>query len=283
MPAVTGMRTTPLPSGEQVPVLGQGTWHLAEGRRPRDAEVAALRRGLDLGLTLIDTAEMYGNGEAERLFGEAIAGRREDVFLVSKVLPQHATAEGTIAACRASLRRLGTDWLDLYLLHWRGRVPLSETLSGFETLLREGLIRYWGVSNFYVADLAELVRHPGGDAVAADQVLYSLTHRTAEYEVLPWCLERGLPVMAYAPLDQGRLCDHPAVQAVADRHDATAAQVAIAWVLQHEHTIAIPQTGSSAHVTENRGALDLELTAADFTDLWDAFPAPLWPGRPKVY
>ena len=283
MAAATGVRTTPLPSGEHVPVLGQGTWHLAEGRRRRDAEVAALRRGLDLGMRLIDTAELYGGGDAERLVGEAIAGRREEVFLVGKVLPHHATAHGAVAACRASLRRLGTDWLDLYLLHWRGGVPLHESLRGFETLLREGLIRHWGVSNFYVADLATLVHHPGGDAVAADQVLYSLTHRTAEYEVLPWCLERGLPVMAYSPLDQGRLCDHPAVQAVADRHEATAAQVAIAWVLEHEHTIAIPQSGSSAHVTENRAALDLDLTAADLADLEDAFPAPLWPGRPKAY
>ena len=283
MPAATGVRTTPLPSGELVPVLGQGTAHLAEGRRRRDEAVAALRRGLDLGMTLIDTAELYGGGSAERLVGEAIAGRREEVFLVGKVLPHHASAQGAIAACRASLRRLGTDRLDLYLLHWRGRIPLYETLLGFETLLREGLIRHWGVSNFYVADLATLVLHPDGDAVAADQVLYSLTHRTAEYEVLPWCLERDLPVMAYSPLDQGRLCDHPAVQAVADRHDATAAQVAIAWVLEHEHTIAIPQTGSSAHMTENRAALDLDLTAADLADLEGAFPAPLWPGRPKAY
>ena len=283
MPVTTSVRTTTLRSGDQVPVLGQGTWHLGESRHPGAEEVAALRLGLDLGLMLIDTAEMYGNGAAELLVGEAIADRRDEVFLVSKVLPQHATAKGTVEACEASLRRLRTDRLDLYLLHWRGRVPLLETLRGFQRLQREGLIRYWGVSNFYVADLAELVLLPGGQEVATDQMPYSLAHREIEYEVLPWCLERGLPVMAYSPLEQGRLLSHPVMATVAARHDATPAQVAIAWVLDHEHVIAIPQAGTLEHVRESRAALELRLTAADLADLEDAFPPPLWPGRPRAY
>jgi diketogulonate reductase-like aldo/keto reductase len=283
VPVTTSTRTTTLASGEQVPVLGQGTWHLGDGRHPAAEEAAALRLGLDLGLTLIDTAEMYGNGAAERLVGEAIADRRDEVFLVSKVLPQHATAKGTVEACEASLRRLRTDRLDLYLLHWRGRVPLVETLRGFQRLQQDGLIRYWGVSNFYVADLAELVLLPGGSEVAADQMPYSLAHRAIEYEVLPWCLERGLPVMAYSPLEQGRLLSHPVLAAVAARHHATPAQVAIAWVLDHEHVIAIPQAATLEHVRESRAALDLRLTAADLADLEDAFPPPLWPGRPRAY
>jgi diketogulonate reductase-like aldo/keto reductase len=283
MPAVAGMRTTTLPSGEPVPVLGQGAWVLGQDASLRDEEIAALRRGLDLGMTLVDTGELYGDGASERLVGEAIAGRRDEVFLVGKVMPHHATEEGTVAACEASLRRLGTDRFDLYLLHWRGRVPLHRTLRGFERLLGAGRIRHWGVGNFSVADLAELVRLPGGEAVATDQVLYNLAHRTMEYDVLPWCLERGLPVMAYSPLEQGHLLGHPALDAVAARHAATPAQVAIAWVLEHEHVIAVPQAGTPELATETRAALDLDLTSTDLADLEEAFPAPLWPGRPKAY
>jgi diketogulonate reductase-like aldo/keto reductase len=277
------MRTTDLPSGEAVPVLGQGTWHLGQGRHPRETEIAALRRGLDLGLSVIDTAEMYGDGASEKLVGEAIAGRRDDVFLVSKVLPHHATERGTIAACEASLRRLGTDHLDLYLLHWRGRVPLRETVAGFTRLREAGLVRHWGVSNFRVADLAELLLVPGGRGVETDQVLYNLVHREIEYDLLPWSLERGLPLMAYSPIEQGKLLGHQAVRAIAARHGATPAQVALAWVLDHEHVIAIPEAGTPAHVEENRAAVDLRLEPEDQADLLDAFPPPPGPAPLPVH
>jgi diketogulonate reductase-like aldo/keto reductase len=269
--------TVPLPSGELVPVLGQGTWHLGESPARAADEVAALRRGLDLGMTLIDTAEMYGDGAAEVLVGRAIAGRRDAVFLVDKVMPHHASREGTVAACEASLRRLGTESLDLYLLHWPGRIPLTQTLAGFADLQRSGLIRHWGVSNFDVAQMTNLVTLPGGSAVAADQVLYNLTRRGIEYDLLPWLREHGLPVMAYSPIEQGRLLAHPAVLDVAARHDATTAQVALAWVLDHEGVIAIPRSGNPEHVEENRRALGVRLTAADLADLDEAFPPPLFP------
>jgi diketogulonate reductase-like aldo/keto reductase len=271
MPADAG-RATKLPSGEAVPVLGQGTWYLGEGLRPREDEIAALRLGLDLGMTLIDTAEMYGNGASEILVGEAIAGRRDEVFLVSKVLPGNATASGTVAACDRSLQRLRTEQMDLYLLHWRGRVPLAETLDGFAALLRAGKIRYWGVSNFDVPDLEELRSLPGGREVATDQVLYNLTRRGIEWRLLFWCRELGLPIMAYSPIEQGRLLRSPVLQRVAARHGATAAQVALAWVLRHPDVIAIPRAGNPAHVEENRGALDLRLTEQDLAELDRAFP-----------
>lgn len=279
----SAIRTTALPSGKPVPVLGQGTWHLGQGRHPRQMELDALRLGIDLGLTLVDTAEMYGDGASEALVGEAIADRRDDVFLVSKVMPHHATASGTIAACEASLRRLATDRLDLYLLHWRGSVPLRETLDGFSRLLDAGLIRHWGVSNFRVADLAQLIRLPGGDGVATNQVLYNLAHREIEWDLLPWCLEARLPVMAYSPIEQGRLLTHPVIRAVAARHDATTALVALAWVLDHERVIAIPEAGTPRHVEENRAALELSLTAADLADLEDAFPPPFGPSPLPVH
>jgi diketogulonate reductase-like aldo/keto reductase len=270
----TIIRMTTLPSGETVPVLGQGTWHLGEHPRRRREEIAALRPGLDLGMTLIDTAEMYGEGAAEELVGEAIAGRREEVFLVTKVLPQHATVRGTIAACEGSLRRLNTDVIDLYLLHWRGTVPLDETLEAFQALAEAEKIRYWGVSNFDVADMEELVSLPGGDDVATDQVLYNLTRRGIEWDLLPWCPERGIPVMAYSPIEQGRLLDDPALHRVAARHRATPAQVALAWVLRVEGVIAIPRAGMPEHVRDNRAALDIRLTEQDLAELDRAFPPP---------
>ncbi|HEV7618492.1 MAG TPA: aldo/keto reductase [Burkholderiaceae bacterium] len=271
------MRTTKLPSGEAIPVLGQGTWHMAEEPRRRADEIAALRCGLDLGMTLIDTAEMYADGAAEQLVGEAIAGRRDEVFLVSKVLPHNATSRGTIAACERSLRRLGTDRLDLYLLHWRGQVPLAETLEAFVALTRTGKIRHWGVSNFDVADMEELERTSGGGAVATDQVLYNLTRRGIEYDLLPWCRKRGIPIMAYSPVEQGRLLNHPQLQDIAERHRATPAQVALAWVVRQDGLVAIPKAGTPAHVRENRAALDILLTDEDLAALDRVFPPPTGP------
>jgi diketogulonate reductase-like aldo/keto reductase len=266
-----------LPAGEPIPVLGQGTWGMAEKPARRRQEMEALRLGVDLGMTLIDTAEMYASGGAETLVGEAIAGRREDVFLVSKVLPHHATRSGTIAACAGSLRRLQTDRIDLYLLHWRGGVPLRETLDGFAALQQAGAIRHWGVSNFRVADMAELLTLPGGADVATDQVLFNLSRRGIEYDLLPWCHDRRIPVMAYSPVEQGRLLGHPVLHEVAERHGATPAQVALAWVLGHEGVAAIPRAGDPAHVREDHGALALELTAVDIADLTEAFPPPTGP------
>ena len=276
MPA-HAIRVTKLPSGEAVPVLGQGTWYLGDGLRPRKEEIAALRLGLDLGMTLIDTAEMYGNGAAETLVGEAIAGRRNEVFLVSKVLPGNATTSGTVTACDRSLRRLRTEQLDLYLLHWRGPAALADTLEGFDALIRAGKIRYWGVSNFDVSDLEELRSLPGGRDVATDQVLYNLARRGIEWRLLSWCRELGLPIMAYSPIEQGRLLRNPVLERVAARHGATAAQVALAWVLRHPDVIAIPRAGNPAHVEENRGALDLQLTEHDLAELDRAFPPPSGP------
>ena len=272
--ATRAVPSTKLPSGESVPVLGQGTWHLAEDPRRREDEIAALRLGLDLGMTLIDTAEMYGDGAAEELVGEAIADRRDEVFLVSKVLPQHATVRGTIRACEASLQRLGTATLDLYLLHWRGSLPLEGTLAGFGELVRAGKIRYWGVSNFDVSDMEELTGLLGGEEVATDQVLYNPARRGIEWDLLPWCRQRGLPIMAYSPIEQGRLLDHPAIHAVATRHGATPAQVTLAWVLRLDGVIAIPQAGRPKHVRENRGAIELRLTKRDLAELDRAFPPP---------
>jgi diketogulonate reductase-like aldo/keto reductase len=255
-------------------VLGLGTWHMAEDARRRDDELRALRLGLDLGLALIDTAEMYGDGDAEELVGEAIRGRRDDVLLVSKVLPTNARADATVQACEGSLRRLGTDRLDLYLLHWRGPAPLDETLDGFATLIDQGKIRHWGVSNFDRTDMDELLGVAGGEAVATDQVLYNLSRRAIECDLLPWCEDRRLPIMAYSPIEQGRLLDHPSLRAVAERHDATPAQVALAWVLRHDGVVTVPKAGTPAHVRQNCGALELELAEEDLHELDLAFPPP---------
>ncbi len=267
-------RTIKLPNGVEVPVLGQGTWRMAEAPERRTDEIAALQAGLDLGLTLIDTAEMYAGGAAETLVGEAIMGRRDDVFLVSKVLPENATARGTIAACERSLRRLGTDHLDLYLLHWRGDVPLVETLAAFVTLTIAGKIRSWGVSNFDVDDLAELGRIAGAASIQTNQVLYNLTRRGIEFDMLRQARARRLPIMAYSPIEQGRLLEHPVLAGIAHRHDATSAQIALAWVLQQDNVFAVAKAGTVAHVKENHGALAIRLTAADLAELDAAFPPP---------
>ncbi|TKA10832.1 aldo/keto reductase [Actinacidiphila oryziradicis] len=270
------MRTIPLPSGEEIPALGQGTWYLGEDPSRRGDEIAALRLGLDLGMTVVDTAEMYGDGAAEELVGEAIDGRREEVFLVSKVLPGHASRRGTVSACEGSLRRLGTDRLDLYLLHWRGRFPLEETLAGFADLVAAGKIRHWGVSNLDAADMVELTSLPGGGAVALDQVLYNLTRRGIEWDLLPWCRRNGVAVMAYSPIEQGRLLRAETLRAVARSLGASPAQVALAWVLE-QGVAAIPRSGRPEHVRENRGAADLRLPAEVLAVLDEAFPPPSGP------
>jgi diketogulonate reductase-like aldo/keto reductase len=275
--AIAAMPITQLPSGDSMAVLGQGTWHLGMGRHRAQEEIAALQLGLSLGMTVVDTAEMYGDGASERLVGRALAGRRDDAFLVSKVLPHHATRRGTIDACERSLRRLDTDRLDLYLLHWRGQIPLQETVEAFDTLLAAGWIRHWGVSNFDLGDMTELLRARGGTGVACDQVLYNLSRRAIEHDLMPWCHSIGLPIMAYSPIEQGRLARHPVLTRIAAEHGATAAQVALAWVLMHDGVSAIPEAGTREHVAENRAALDLRLSSEDFAALEDAFPPPRGP------
>ena len=269
-----GIPTTRLPSGEAIPTLGQGTWGMAEDPRRRKDEIAALRIGFDLGMTLVDTAEMYADGGAEALVGEAIAGRRDELFLISKVLPENATRPGTLAACEHSLQRLGTDRLDLYLLHWRGNVPLEETLDAFAALVDAGKIRYWGVSNFDVVDMIELRGLADGRNAATDQVLYNLTRRGIEYDLMPWCRNRNIPIMAYSPIEQGRLLDHEELKDVAVRHNAQPAQVALAWLLRQDGVVAIPKAANVAHVRENHAALALYLTREDLAALDRAFPAP---------
>ena len=270
---VSALPTVKLPSGESVPQLGQGTWHMGESGRARKEEIAAVRLGLDLGMTLIDTAEMYGNGGAEEVVAEAVAGRREECFIVSKVLPENATRAGTIAACGRSLKRLKTDRIDLYLLHWRGSSKLEETLAGFEALIASGEIRYWGVSNFDVDDMEELFRLAGGASCTTNQVLYNL-RRGIEAGLLPWCRKRAIPIMAYSPFEQGRLLRDRTLTAVAIRHRATTAQIALAWVLRQADMMAIPKSSTEAHVRENRAALDIKLSARDLQELDHAFPPP---------
>lgn len=270
------MKTFCLPSGQQMPVLGMGTWRMGEMAAQRQAEIAALRHGLDLGLTLIDTAEMYGEGGAETVIAEAAAQRRSSVFLVSKVYPYNASRQGAIAACERSLSRLKTDYLDLYLLHWPGSVPLSETLEAFQTLKQDGKIRDYGVSNFDLAAMKSAYALPQGKAIATNQVLYNLTRRGIEWDLLPWCRQQNLPLMAYSPVEQGRLLNHPVLAKVAQQHNATSAQVAIAWLLQQD-VVVIPKASSIAHLEQNIAALDLRLTPDNLKTLDVAFPPPTKP------
>jgi diketogulonate reductase-like aldo/keto reductase len=263
-----------LPGGERVPALGQGTWHMGEARGRMEEEAAAVRLGIELGMTLIDTAEMYGNGGAEEMIARATEGLREDLFIVSKVYPHNASCAGVIAACERSLARLRTDRIDLYLLHWRGSIPLAETLAGFEQLLRDSKIRHYGVSNFDRADMAEWVALKGGESVAADQVLYNLSRRGPEWDLLPWCRERGVAIMAYTPLGQGSLLRDRTLAEIARHRRATPAQVALAWLLRQEGMIVIPKAARIDHVRDNRGALDVELTEKDLAALDRAFPPP---------
>jgi diketogulonate reductase-like aldo/keto reductase len=263
-----------LPSGEAVPQLGQGTWRMGESGRHRKEEAAALKLGLDLGMTLIDTAEMYGNGGGEEVVAEAAAGRRDECFIVSKVSPENSSRAGTIAACTRSLKRLKTDRIDLYLLHWRGTSPLEETVAGFEALVASGAIRYWGVSNFDVDDMEELLAVQGGAACTSNQVVYNLRRRGIEAGLLPWCRERSIPVMAYSPIEQGRLLRDRVLTEVAIRHRATTAQIALAWVLRQPDMMVIPKSSNEMHVRENRAALDIALTQQDLADLDRAFAPP---------
>ena len=263
-----------LPGGERVPALGQGTWHMGETRRRMAEEAAAVRLGIELGMTLIDTAEMYGSGGAEEMVARAAEGLRDDLFIVSKVYPHNASRTGVVAACERSLERLRTDRIDLYLLHWRGSIPLSETLEGFEQLRRDGKIRHYGVSNFDRADMADWVALKGGENVAADQVLYNLSRRSPEWDLLPWCRERRIAIMAYTPLGQGSLLRDRTLTEIARRRNATPAQVALAWLLRQEGMIVIPKAARQEHVRENRGALDVALTEEDLLALDRAFPPP---------
>jgi len=264
-----------LPDGTEVPALGQGTWHMGETRRSAATEVAALKLGIELGVTLIDTAEMYGNGEAEEIVAQAIAGQRDKVFIVSKVYPHNASRTGVPAACERSLKRLGIDRLDLYLLHWRGSHPLAETVEAFERLREAAKIRYWGVSNFDTDDMQELVRLKHGGACATNQVLYNPDTRGIEFDLLPWCRDHAIPVMAYSPVGQGgRLLRSPALAAVARRHNATPAQIAIAWSLRDGQIISIPKATDLEHVRENAATADIELTAEDLAEIDTRHPPP---------
>nr|WP_242019466.1 aldo/keto reductase [Trichocoleus sp. FACHB-40] len=254
-----------------------GTWQMGENARNRQSEIDALRHGLDLGLSLIDTAEMYGEGGAEEVIAHAIANRRASVFLVSKVYPHNASKRGTIAACERSLQRLKTDYLDLYLLHWRGSVPLVETLEAFQTLQQAGKIRSYGVSNFDVEDMEEVIGLKGGKAIATNQVLYNLMRRGIEWNLLPWCQQRGIPIMAYSPIEQGRLLNNQALKAIAGERGVTTAQVAIAWLLHQENVIVIPKSSRIDHVEQNYAALNLKLSADELASLDAAFPAPTKP------
>lgn len=260
--------------GTTVPALGQGTWMIGDDPSRADAEQAALSRGLDLGLTLIDTAEMYGDGRSERLISEVIHGRRDEVFLVSKVLPQNASDLKMVLACEKSLERLGADRLDLYLLHWEGHIPIEETVEAFQELVDEGLIVRWGVSNLDLDAMQRLEAVDGGDLCAANQLLYNLGSRGIEYDLMPWMRARDMPVMAYSPLGRGGLLQHPLIVDIADRHDADPAQVALAFTLLHDGVIAIPKASSVEHVEENAEALEIRFDAEDLERLDAAFPAP---------
>ena len=257
-----------------LPRLGQGTWNMGDAPAKRAEELATLREGIALGMTMIDTAEMYGGGRSESLVAEAISGQREKIFLVTKVLPSNASRKGVVRACEASLKRLKTDRVELYLLHWSGSYPLEETVRGFEDLLAAGKIRSWGVSNLDLSEMSRLVGLRGGAACAANQVLYNLSRRGIEFDLLPWSRERRMPVMAYTPIEQGRILGNRALSEVARRLGATPAQVALAWVLRQAGVVTIPKASSVAHVRENRKALDLTLDAESLTVLDSAFPPP---------
>lgn len=275
------MRSIKLPDGGSIPQLGIGTWYMGESASGFDQEVAALRHAMDRGIRLIDTAEMYGSGGAEKVVGDAIKGgaapSRDELFLVSKVLPSNAHYDGVIRACDQSLQRMGTDYIDLYLLHWRGSAPFSDTIDAFQTLQQSGKIKYFGVSNLDTSDLTEWCNTDGGDALACNQILYNLSRRGPEWDVIPTCTERRVPVMAYSPLEQGRLMGDPALTQLGEKHGVTDLQIALAWVLAQDNVIAIPKSVQPAHIDQNIAALDIKLDADDMATLDTAFPPPKGP------
>ena len=268
------MRQVALRNGTRVAALGLGTWKMGEDVRTRAQEVRALQTGIDLGATLIDTAEMYASGRSEEIVAAAIKGRRERVYLVSKVLPQNASRSGTVKACEASLKRLKTDQIDLYLLHWRGSVPFAETMAGFDDLMQAGKIAGFGVSNLELKELQEWLSVSRADTTLVNQVMYSINQRGIDYDLLPWCLEKKIAIMAYCPLGQGIIPSKPILKRIAERHRATPAQIMLAWTLRHEHVIAIPKSSRPERVRENVAAADIVLSAEDLMDLDREFPAP---------
>jgi len=271
---MSAIPTVKLPDGSTVPALGQGTWMMGEKASEASREIESLKRGIELGMTLIDTAEMYAEGGAERVVAKAIAGQREKIYLVSKVYPWNASRGGTIDACRRSLDRLKTDRLDLYLLHWRGEHRLADTVEAFEQLKDEGLIGAWGVSNFDTDDMEELASVPSGENCAANQILYNLSRRGPEYDLIPWCGDRTIPVMAYSPIEQGRLARNPTLIHIAKAYQATPAQIALAWVIRSGNVIAIPKTSDAHRAEKNAAAAALRISDADWAALDAAFPAP---------
>lgn len=271
------MKTVALPSGEHVPAFGLGTWMMAQNKAARAEEIATLRLGLDLGATLIDTAEMYGEGRAEELIGEAISGRRDQVFLVSKVYPHNASRRDAVQACERSLRRLKTDRIDLYLLHWRGSVPLAETMDAFMALQRSGKIRHYGVSNLDLGDMQELWKVPGGNATATNQVLYNLTRRGIEWDLLPQLRAWGVPVMGYSPIEQGKLVRNRKLADFGQRHRMTPVTAALAWLLASDDVIVIPKTSNRERLRENLAAAEIRLTTAQLAELDQLFPPPKGP------
>jgi len=279
--SITGSFMVTFPGSVQLSSLGLGTWHMGEDRARRPHEVAAVRSALEIGWRVIDTAEMYGEGGAEEVVGAALEGamrtgsvRRDDVFVVSKVYPHNATARGTVAACERSLARLGLDHLDCYLLHWRGSVPLQVNVEAFETLRSRGKIRHWGVSNFDVDDMAELMKVPGGDRCATNQVYYSLSERGPGFALVPWLQQHGMVTMAYSPIDQGKLTRNAALRRLASKRAATPAQLALAWLVAQSGVMAIPKAASEAHLRENLAALAITLSPGDLAELDAAFPPP---------
>ena len=268
------MKTLQLPSGREIPRLGQGTWRMGEKAAQKQAEINALRLGLELGMTLIDTAEMYGEGGAEKVVAEAISGCRDEVFLVSKVYPFNASYRGIINACDRSLSRLKSDYIDLYLLHWRGSISLSETLEGLQYLKQAGKILDYGVSNFDVDDMEEAMSLSGGNGIVTNQVLYNLMRRGIEWDLLPWCKKRSIPLMAYSPLEQRAFVNHSQLKAIAVKHTATTTQIALNWLLRQDNVISIPKATNPKHVKENHAALDIELTKQDLQELDRAFKPP---------
>ncbi len=268
------MNQIELPGGEKIPALGMGTWKMGEQAARRDEEVAALRRGVELGMRLVDTAEMYAEGGAERVVGAALSGVRDQVFLVSKVYPHNAGRRAAIAACERSLERLGTDRIDLYLLHWRGSVPLADTVAAFEQLRAQGKIRHWGVSNFDVDDMVELAALDPHARCCANQVYYSASQRGVEHDLAPWLAARSIALMAYCPLDEGKLVANARLAAIGKRHDASAAQVALAWLLARPGVVVIPKAARVAHVESNHAAAALRLGAEDLAEIDRAFPPP---------